>query len=95
MWPVRTGVLVESGQAYFGAALVPWRESFLCAVDAETGKAEGDGHFRQGLKSVTMEGALLASSRNSTCRKAVAPRWYSIGPTGSAWEISRVAEGCS
>ncbi|NIA15183.1 MAG: PQQ-binding-like beta-propeller repeat protein, partial [Nitrospiraceae bacterium] len=62
LWPVRTGVLVDSGHAYFGAALLPWREAFLCAVDAATGKPEGEGRFRQSLKSVTMEGALLASS---------------------------------
>ena len=61
LWPVRTGVVVEAGRAYFGAALLPWHDAFLCAVDAATGKPAGEGCFRQTLKSVTMEGALLAS----------------------------------
>ncbi|MCP4644819.1 MAG: PQQ-binding-like beta-propeller repeat protein [bacterium] len=61
MWPCRTGVLVDAGTAYFGAGLVPWRESFLCAVDAATGHVEGPGRFRKSLNQVTIEGAFLAS----------------------------------
>jgi outer membrane protein assembly factor BamB len=61
MWPIRTGVLVDAGKAYFGAAFMPWRESYLCAVDAKSGKAEGTGLYRQTMTNVTMEGALLAS----------------------------------
>jgi len=40
-WPVRSGVSVESGTAYFAASLLPANESYLCAVDALTGKPEG------------------------------------------------------
>ena len=40
-WPIRTGVLVRGGTAYFAASLLPWKESYLCAVDADTGKATG------------------------------------------------------
>jgi outer membrane protein assembly factor BamB len=36
-WPIRTGVLVADGTAYFAASLLPWRETYLCAVDARTG----------------------------------------------------------
>ena len=39
-WPVRTGVAVEDGTAYFCASMLPWKRSYLCAVDAETGKVE-------------------------------------------------------
>ena len=60
-WPIRTGVLVRGGTAYFAASLLPWKESYLCAVDADTGKATGEGHFIKRIDSVSFEGALLAS----------------------------------
>lgn len=59
--PCRTGVLVEDGKAYFAMALLPWEKSFLCAVNALTGKPEGPGTYCRELQEVTMEGALLAS----------------------------------
>ena len=37
-WPVRTGVLVEGGKAYFGAGVFPHENVFLHAADAATGK---------------------------------------------------------
>jgi len=37
-WPVRTGVLVEDGTAYFGAGIFPHETVYLCAVGAEDGK---------------------------------------------------------
>lgn len=60
-WPVRSGVLVDAGTAYFGAGLFPWADAFLCAVDAVSGKPEGEGRYRKALQGVTIEGALLAS----------------------------------
>ncbi len=63
LWPVRTGVLVEDGKAYFAASLLPWETSYLYSVDAATGSGSGAGLFsvsRNG--SSTMEGALLASA---------------------------------
>ena len=36
-WPIRTGVTVMGDTAYFAASLLPWKESYLCAVDALTG----------------------------------------------------------
>lgn len=61
-WPVRTGVVVVDGTAYFGASLLPWKESYLCAVDARTGRPDGDDRYvrRLGLER-TLEGALLSS----------------------------------
>lgn len=59
--PVRTGVVVRDGRAYFGASLLPWRESYLVAVDAETGEASGEGTFRHELDGHTLEGAMLAT----------------------------------
>ncbi len=61
LWPVRTGVLVDSGKAYFGAALLPWEAAYLCAVDAATGVPEGSGLYCKTMNNVTMEGAMLAS----------------------------------
>lgn len=62
-WPVRTGVLVADGTACYAASLLPWKESYLCAVDAVTGQPTGPGRYAAKFDGVTMEGALLASSR--------------------------------
>jgi outer membrane protein assembly factor BamB len=37
-WPVRTGVLVDDGVAFFGAGVFPHEKVFLYAVEAATGK---------------------------------------------------------
>jgi outer membrane protein assembly factor BamB len=37
-WPVRTGVLVDGGRAYFGAGVFPHETVYLYAVEAGTGK---------------------------------------------------------
>jgi outer membrane protein assembly factor BamB len=57
-FPVRTGVLVDDGLAYFGASLFPWEKSYLCAVDIKTGRDRFVSH----LKSVTLQGILLSSA---------------------------------
>ncbi len=36
-WPIRTGILVEEGIAYFGAGIFPHENVYLYAVDAEDG----------------------------------------------------------
>lgn len=60
-WPCRTGVLVQDNIAYFGASLLPWENSFLCAVDAQTGADAGPGKYRVTLEHLTMQGAMLAT----------------------------------
>ena len=60
-WPCRTGVLIEDDTAYFGASLLPWEKSYLCAVDAETGVNEGAGRYSVMLDHLTMQGAMLAT----------------------------------
>ena len=73
-WPCRTGVLVADGTAYFGLSLLPWRESYLCAVDAETGKLDGPGRFTKELVNQTLEGGLLLHRDTLiTLRGRVAP----------------------
>jgi len=37
LWPVRTGVLVDNGVAYFGAGVFPAESIFFCAVKASDG----------------------------------------------------------
>tara|TARA_R110002072_G_scaffold287242_2_gene452716 strand:+ start:49309 stop:53232 length:3924 start_codon:yes stop_codon:yes gene_type:complete len=37
-WPIRTGVLVDDGVAYFGAGIFPHEDVYLHAVDAKTGE---------------------------------------------------------
>lgn len=61
-WPIRTGVVVDGLTAYFGASLLPWRQSYLCAVDMRTGKPNGDGRFVRQLDQATLEGPLALSS---------------------------------
>lgn len=59
LFPVRTGVMVENGKAYFGAGLVPWKAQYLMSVDAvsgaqtwkqtfNTGSGANDGHTFEG-----------------------------------------------
>ena len=57
LWPVRTGVLLSDGLAYFAGSLLPWERTYLCAVDAETGSV----HYSREETGVTLQGALLAS----------------------------------
>jgi outer membrane protein assembly factor BamB len=38
LWPVRTGVVVEGGRAFFGAGVFPYHRVFVTAVDAADGK---------------------------------------------------------
>ncbi len=65
LWPIRTGVLVEGQQAIFAGSLVPWEKSYLWSVDAITGEVElgSEQGFRRELANVTLQGALLASSK--------------------------------
>lgn len=56
-WPVRSGVLVQDGTAYFAGSLLPWEPSYLCAVDA----ASGDPVYVTAQDGVTLQGAMLAS----------------------------------
>jgi len=61
-WPCRTGVLVEGDTAYCTASLLPWKDSLLCALDPETGKAEGPGRYIKTVKKSTLESPMLATS---------------------------------
>jgi outer membrane protein assembly factor BamB len=58
-WPIRTGVLVDRGKAWFAASLVPWESSYLCCLDAATGSAENG--FITEHRELTLQGAMLAA----------------------------------
>ena len=57
MQPIRTGIAIYDGKAYFASSLVTWKETYLCAVNANTGteiyKVSG---------GISPMGALLISS---------------------------------
>lgn len=59
--PVRTGVDVIDGTAYYAASLTPWNPSYLVAVDAQTGRVEGENRFVRRVDDSTFEGPLVLS----------------------------------
>lgn len=56
-YPCRTGIVVDKGKAWFSCSLLPWDESYLCCVDALTGKSDGPGMYVRKLRSKTLEGS--------------------------------------
>lgn len=56
-WPVRTGVLIRDGIAYFGSGLFKWEGVYLCALDA----ANGNEIWKNKVDNLTPQGYLLAS----------------------------------
>ena len=64
-WPVRTGVLVDAGTAYFGAGVFPHELIYIVAADAQTGKViwRNDTISQQnaGRNDLSPQGYLLAN----------------------------------
>lgn len=64
-WPVRTGVLIDDGIAYFGAGIFPHENIYLAAADAATGKVIWkNDHISQqdaGRNDLSPQGYLLAN----------------------------------
>ena len=64
-WPIRTGVLVADGTAYFGAGLFPHEEVYLYAVDAADGRIvwrrDNISHDDAGRNDLSPQGYLLAT----------------------------------
>lgn len=63
LYPCRTGVLIEENVAYFVCGMLPWKTSYLCAVDAKTGVETGVGHYVVEHK-MTAEGAMLSTGEH-------------------------------
>ena len=59
LWPVRTGVLVQGGLAYFAASLVPWESSYVCSVNKESGEPA----YVSKHPNMTLQGSMLSSSK--------------------------------
>ncbi len=79
-WPVRTGVLVQDGKAYFAASLLPWRDSYVCAVDAQTGSATEPGCYQVAHGKMTMQGTMMASSSGLYVSQGrLAPAAFKLG----------------
>ena len=62
-WPVRTGVLIEDDKVYFGASLLPWKNSYFCAINKNNGRPEGEGCFITEQDNMTMEGAMASTGK--------------------------------
>ena len=64
LWPVRTGVLVEKGIAYFGAGIFATEGVFLYAVDARTGRLiwKNDREGERRMAQICPQGYLLATA---------------------------------
>ncbi|MEK6259194.1 MAG: PQQ-binding-like beta-propeller repeat protein [Planctomycetota bacterium] len=64
-WPVRTGVLVDGGVAYFGAGIFPHDDIYLYAVNAANGsiiwKQDNVSSLDAGRNDLSPQGYLLAS----------------------------------
>lgn len=64
-WPVRTGVLVDRGAAYFGAGIFPHEDVSIYAVDAADGsiiwKQDNISALDAGRNDLSPQGYLLAS----------------------------------
>ena len=65
-WPVRTGVLVDDGVAYFGAGIFPHDNVYMCAVNADRGeiiwKNDRISHQDAGRNDLSPQGYLLAAA---------------------------------
>ena len=63
LWPVRTGVVVDGGIAYFGAGVFPAEGLYLYAVGADDGRLlwKNDTYGRGGMGTVSPQGYLVAS----------------------------------
>ena len=64
-WPVRTGVLVDDGVAYFGAGIFPHDDVFVYAVDAKSGrviwKRDNISESDAGRNDLSPQGYLLVN----------------------------------
>jgi len=101
-WPCRTGVLVEGDTAYCAFSLFPWRPSYVCALDALNGQADGPGRYVNKIADKTLESALVSTSGRLVFPQGRVPPFvftardgYPIGslPGGGGSFVSLVESG--
>ena len=67
-WPVRTGVAIQRGIAYFGAGVFPHETVYLCAADAASGKIvwrnDRISQTDAGRNDLSPQGYLLATDEH-------------------------------
>ncbi len=67
LWPVRTGITITEGIAYFGAGIFPHEDVYLFAVDAKTGKLiwkrDNISEADAGRDDLSPQGYLLTSQK--------------------------------
>ena len=78
VWPIRTGVMVEDGAAWFTAGLFPGEGVYLCAVDPDSGdlrlrKEVGRLSGQVGRDSLSPQGYMLASNDSLYLTSRVSP----------------------
>ena len=100
-WPVRTGTAVDHGKVYFAACLVPWKLSYLCSLDADTGSDSGAGLYKKTLNASAapysqnvlspMGAILLSSTKIYLAQGRAAPHAFNRA-TGATVGIFNYAE---
>ena len=79
LWPLRTGVMVDRGTAYFTAGLFPSEGSYFYAADARNGRILWRRKLdRGGLDGPSPQGYLLASDDSIYMTSRVAPTRWSL-----------------
>lgn len=71
--PCRTGVLLAGDTALFGMSMLPWRHSYLCAVDAATGALTSPDHYAKRYDHMTMEAPFAESGGHLICPQGRVP----------------------
>ena len=62
-WAIRSGVIVESGKAYFSGGIFPAEGVHVCSLDSTTGSDQGAGLWNlERRNDVSLQGYILASS---------------------------------
>jgi len=60
-WPIRTGVMIENDHVFFGASLLPWKKSFFCAIDKNTGRDDKEFCYVREYDNMTFEGSMAST----------------------------------
>ena len=82
--PCRTGVVINGDNAWFACGMLPWKPTWLCSVNAESGEPDGDGTFVRKLEGRTLEGPPAPASRRWASPPAGIPSHSEVSPESMA-----------